>query len=241
MEPGEVAATIALALADDEDGYWAHVFHLHRHGGRVAFDEAVTLFGAADPEQRALAADILGRLGIPGALDVLLCRLPVEPDPEALRAAIIAVGHLEDPRALPAVAALAGHAEGQVRDAVAYALGSGPDVTPLAVATLIDLSRDPEPDVRDWATFGLAQPAAPDSPTLRDALAARVGDEVHDINLQAVYGLAVRGDPRALPPLLELLKSPPERHFDQVLRDDALDAMIELTGDPRLLRYRTET
>ena len=71
--------------------------------------------------------------------------------------------------------------------------------------TLIGLSGDSEDDVRDWATFALGTLADADEPELRDALAARLDDPDEATRLEAVHGLAVRGDPRAAEPAREVL------------------------------------
>ena len=67
------------------------------------------------------------------------------------------------------------------------------------LAALIALSADPEAAVRDWATFALGTLAEQDSPALRDALAARLDDPDEDTRLEAIHGLALRGDDRARP------------------------------------------
>ena len=51
--------------------------------------------------------------------------------------------------------------------------------------------------MRDWATFALGTLADEDTPALRDALAARLDDPDEDTRLEAVHGLALRGDHRA--------------------------------------------
>ena len=70
---------------------------------------------------------------------------------------------------------------------------------------LIALSGDAEDDVRDWATFALGTLAEADDPALRDALAARLDDPDEATRLEAVHGLAVRGDARAEAPARDLL------------------------------------
>jgi len=95
------------------------------------------------------------------------------------------------------------HAAADVREAVAFALGGRPG--PAALDALIALSADAEPRVRDWATFALGTLAEADSAPLRDALAARLDDADEDTRLEAVHGLAVRGDARAEAPARALL------------------------------------
>ena len=66
-----------------------------------------------------------------------------------------------------------------------------------ALAALIELSADEASGVRDWATFALGTLAEDDGDALRDALAARLDDPDEDTRLEAVHGLALRGDARA--------------------------------------------
>ncbi len=74
-----------------------------------------------------------------------------------------------------------------------------------ALNALIELSADADAKVRDWATFALGTLAEADSPALRDALAARLDDADEDTRMEAVHGLALRGDERAEAPARDLL------------------------------------
>ncbi len=98
---------------------------------------------------------------------------------------------------------MAHHQDVIVRRAVAYGLLR--HEAPEAVAVLIELSRDADDEVRDWATFGLGSQVEADTPTVRQALWERVGDEHYDTREEALLGLALRRDTRVLDPLLEVL------------------------------------
>ena len=65
-----------------------------------------------------------------------------------------------------------------------------------------------------------------DTPALRDALAGRLADEDDDARCEAMVGLARRGDPRVIPPLLKALAS----ESVWALEVEA----ASLIGDPRL-------
>lgn len=238
---------IAAALAEPADSHerWKHVVALHRRGDDATFQAAARLLGEPDPGRRALAADILGQLGtdvdVPvearpfrrRAGDLLVPRLGSEEDPEVLAAIAIAVGHLNEERAAPALHALRNHPDADLRHAVVFGLlGLDDD---LAVASLIELSDDSEAEVRDWATFGLGTVLERDDDLIRSALLARIDDPDADTRAEALRGLANRGDERAIAPLLLELDSPMAVE-DPLILYEALFVLAQHTGDERLCR-----
>lgn len=167
------------------------------------------LLAESDGRRRALGADLLGQatsidayLSEP-ALRLLLAQLEVEQDPAAIESIVTALGHVGDPAAIAAVGACSNHVNEDVRFAVAYTLPIL-GLTEDSFSTMRELTRDANSDVRDWATFGLAQSDADDGAT-RQALFARIDDPDEDTRAEAMYGLAKRGDERVRDPLrLEL-------------------------------------
>ena len=93
--------------------------------------------------------------------------------------------------------------------------------------SLIRLSGDVDPEVRDWATFGLGTLLTEESPEVMAALLARASDPYHEARAEALFGLAVRRDPRAVPHLIRALGS---AHVQGLEVDAAAEA-----ADPRLL------
>lgn len=104
------------------------------------------------------------------------------------------------------------------------------------VETLIQLSQDEQADVRDWATFALAREIERDTPGLRDALLARLGDPDPDVRAEALAGLAARKDRRAIEALLAELDSAAEGPGDPCLLTGALLALATESRDARLCR-----
>ncbi|MGW1881861.1 ankyrin repeat domain-containing protein [Streptomyces sp. NPDC001970] len=126
-------------------------------------------------------------------------------EPELIRAAVAGLGQQGDPAALPEVLRHAGHDDPEIRFGVAVALhGLVPGDHAEAVRVLLGLTRDSDDGVRDWATTALADVAA-DSPEIREALAARLTDQVPDIEAEAARGLAMRQDARAVEALARIL------------------------------------
>jgi HEAT repeat protein len=236
------------ALREEPDSHerWDHVVTLHERGDDESFVVAAELLDSPNPDRRALGADILAQLGAaPGvpvedrplagpAFRLLLERIATETHPDVLQAIATAFGHLSDPRGIPALHALRDHSDEDVRHAVVFGLlGQDDD---LAVETLVELSRDPDPDVRDWAIFGLGMQIARDDPQIRDALVARLDDPDDDARGEALRGLAVRGDERAIPQLLIELESQSDLD-DPSMVEEALLAFAARMADPRLRPY----
>ena len=215
----------------------------HRGDEEVLF-RAQAMAEDADPVARGIAAYLLGQLGTPvrtfpaesaATLETMAAK---EADPDVLAAVAHGFGHLGEEYGVDTLLRLASHADARVREAVAIALAGRADGD--ALAALIALSGDEAADVRDWATFALGSLAPQDTPELRDALVARLQDPDRQTRLEAVHGLAVRGDTRAVEPALELLAA-------AAAGDDGLWRRVELretaqrlsaaTGDERFAPY----
>jgi HEAT repeat protein len=196
---------------------------------------SIELLNAADEQRRTLGADILGRLAgaEPSTRDAVVTALADalcdETGDSAVASIVAAIGHVGDGDGLSLVLPYADHPCAEVRLAVAFAVATiGPElVAPRARDVLIRLSRDEEGEVRDWATFGLGTLTAADGPDVRAALLARAEDASRETRAEALFGLAVRRDPRAVPHLIRALRSP---HVGG-LEVDAAAA----SADPRLL------
>jgi len=206
---GQPNAIAELLATTDEDRRYDLLVTFVAADPPGAFSVGERLIGDPDAERRRLGADMFGQvtqLDRPVAeriADLLIPRVGVETDAGVLQAAIAALGHARDERARGPVMACANHADVDVRLAVAWALPSlGLDRA--AVSVLIELSRDVDDDVRDWATFGLGQSelfglAASEAgdADIVEALFARTADPHYDTRCEAILGLAMRHDPRA--------------------------------------------
>jgi HEAT repeat protein len=220
-----------------------YVVALHKRGDSDTFRAAADLLGSPDPNRRVLAVDVLAQLGadrdVPverrpfasPAADVRLDLLPGENEPEVLASITTACGHLRDPRCVPLLHGLRDHQDERVRFGVVFGLlGIDDD---LAVQTLIELTVDGDAHVRDWATFGLGTQIDRDDPKLRSALVARLDDPDDETRSEAIRGLAVRGDARAIPQLLTDLQCDTVPEDPSVL-EEALLKLASRTADPRL-------
>jgi hypothetical protein len=151
-----------------------------------------------------------------------------EQSPEVLNSLCVALGHRRDRRAIPLLLRHNNHPDPGVRFGVVFGLLCHEDNS--AISALIELSRDVDADVRDWATFGLDEQIDADTYTIRDALYERVIHDTGDIQGEAMLGLATRKDERIFGPLPARIEADAATGYSGTL---PLDAATEL-GDPRL-------
>jgi HEAT repeat protein len=198
-----------LAQKDDEgdEGDWSAVWALRWLGTREVLDRALSYTRSEDPRLRGRGADILGQLGIPDrtfpepCFDAIGRLLKTDIDIDVIYSAAVAMGHLGHPHRADVLVPYASHADRDIRQAVATALGG--DDSPLAIATLLRLTQDDDPRVRDWATFGLGAMTQVNTPEIRAALHNRLSDDDPETRFEAVCGLARCRDLRVLPILID--------------------------------------
>jgi HEAT repeat protein len=202
----------------DDDVPWEAVRALRRIGSREVFEIASKWCSSPDPHKRARGVDVLAQLGKTAdhaihsfpqeAYVIIASLLGDENDIRVLDSEISALGHLDNPAAVPLVARYRSHPNRDIRFSVAFALGSFPN-EPQSVENLLPLMDDADEEVRDWATFGLGAQGESDSPDIREALFRRLSDENDNVRQEATAGLGKRGDPRVLPYLIQTLERPP--------------------------------
>ncbi|MDH5354954.1 MAG: HEAT repeat domain-containing protein [Gammaproteobacteria bacterium] len=180
---------------DVEEEYWGIIHELHKRGSEVEFSAACKLIESTDPINREIGADILGQIGwrdnsfqdesIP-----ILIRLLADGCDDVIASAAFSLGHRNSPMAIPILIELATHNSARVREGVVSGL-SGLE-SEAAINTLITLSRDPEVDVRNWATFGIGNLSEADNSDIRNALKERITDNDYEVRGEAFIGLANR-------------------------------------------------
>nr|WP_078462352.1 HEAT repeat domain-containing protein [Sphingomonas sp. NIC1] len=72
---------------------------------------------------------------------------------------------------------------------------------------------DRDPEVRNWATFGIGQQSDADSDAIRHALKNQLCDADPDVRYEAIIGLGRRRDRRALGFLKTMLHDDPDDVF----------------------------
>lgn len=212
-DPRSVSDLLDAALQADDDAAWDAVAALHWRGSKEVLDRAVAFTRSTDPALRGRGADILGQLGIPARTFPNECFSAVLPllgdEVEAVvRDAVYALHHIDGTRASVHIIPFAGHANDDIRHAVAFGLGAVD--APEAHKALVTLMQDRDADVRNWATFGIGQQSDADTDQIRAALASALSDDDDDVRYEGVIGLARRRDTRAVPYLKLMLHEDPD-------------------------------
>ena len=117
----------------DDDEAWEAVQSLRRIGTQQVFDEAAKWTDSTEPLMRARGLDVIAQLGKTAArpsnsfpqasYDIVVKAVQREREVQPLNSAISALGHLDDPRAIPLIAALHSHPSEQIRFTVACRTG----------------------------------------------------------------------------------------------------------------------
>jgi HEAT repeat protein len=219
MPEAPIQQLFAETLRDDyeDDAPWDAVRKLRHLGTQEVFDDAKAWCSSEDPLKRARGVDVLAQLGKTAAhpknsfpeecYSIVTSLVNVENDVRPLSSAIAALGHLDNPQAVPLIVRFHTHANTEIRFSVACALGSFPN-DPLSVKALLTLMSDAAEDVRDWATFGLGVLGDTDSEEIRQILVQCLNDPNQDVREEAMVGLAKRHDSRVLTMLLSALERP---------------------------------
>ena len=211
---GEVGEKLLLATLNDprKRVRWEAIYVLGVIWGLPEVSELVH----EDNDVREAAAEALGTLGDPRAVEPLIAALQDE-NSDVRRAAAEVLGEVGDSRAMePLIATLRDEADG-VREAAAQALG---EIGEPAVGPLIAALRDEDSAVRPVAIhvlgviWGLPE-------------VSRLADEDLSVRRAAAGALGELGDPRAVDALMAALQD-----RDDSVRKAAARAMGEI-GDSR--------
>jgi HEAT repeat protein len=192
----------AKHLGDDEDdAYHDRLTAFIRADPLDALERGEGLRLSNDASERELAVLVVGisaevdRDLIGRALPTLRAVLDAELARGPIATAVAKLGNLGDLASRGAIVGLAAHSDIEIRYAVAHSL---PLLEPdeAALQSLRQLSRDPDDDIRNWATFGLGTQSDDRSKETAEALVDRLDDPDAETRLEAIIGLARRRDER---------------------------------------------
>lgn len=197
---GSLEDWIATALAIDDidsDEYARIVAILQSRGDRATLDRMLQL-SRGDLRARRLALNVLGRFGEPSwpfreEVVVRLLNMRNENAGDEMSDLVAALSHhCEFAPVREQLLPLVDHPDFLVRWYLTF--GFGNDKNAESAAALIQLSRDDDEAIRDWATFALGNLDDCYSSDIRAALVARLDDDDAATRLEAIHGLVEHGE-----------------------------------------------
>ena len=220
---------------DDFDEHWEAVDRFIAEVGDAAAQQSA-LQWCRSPESNTQGAglDVLGKLTRrhPELLPMLLGQVEqaVSSTDEDVRwSAAVAMQDLDDSRTQPFVLGLLNDEDSDVRYQAVNALplpaqDNVPDDHPV-VQALLTAMEDPDDVVRDWATMNLGL-VRTSTLAVRDAFARHLEDPGEDTAGEAARALAMRGDARVRPVLLERLADPEVSYLFVWAAEDLADPTL---------------
>ncbi|MCE2800769.1 MAG: HEAT repeat domain-containing protein [Planctomycetaceae bacterium] len=200
----------------DSDELWESIFALRKSGTKRVLDRALCWAKYPDEFHRSIGVSILAQLGPDGkaypdeSTQMIRSMLPTEQSDEVITSLISAVSFREIADATPWLISLANNPSEDIRWRVAWALPirgiENPPIYQTSIETLVKLMQDPEPRVREWATFSLSM-TDEDTPAIRHALLERLSDSDFQTRSEAAIGLANRKEQAGIDLLVEHLQS----------------------------------
>lgn len=189
---------MALAIDDlDSHEYWQILSELQHRGDRATLDQMLRL-SRGDLPARRLALNVLGRFAEPewpfrAEIVARLLEMWQGNAGDEMSDLVAALSHhCEFAPVREILLSLVHHPDFLVRWYLTFAFGD--DENYESTAALIQLSCDCDEAIRDWATFALGNSEHLYSPAVRAALIARLDDTDATTRLEAINGLAERGD-----------------------------------------------
>lgn len=196
--------------------------------GDEAFKKAADRLKAKDANERAAAANEMGRRGYRFRHEIAELLRPLlrsDPEPLVRAAAGRALGRLGTRDAVPDLVKALSDASADVRVVAAAALWRLPD--PSATEPLLERVKDADKAVREWSALALGvigdKRAVPEMVRL-------LGDPERSVRLAAVRSLGRIGDPDGLEPISRYLRT--GKH-DTEEKDESIAAVVSIKGDGR--------
>lgn len=241
------AELFKVASTETDDDKHAHaVFTLRYRGTREIYDAAVELCRSKWATERRCGVNVLALFGHrrgwdhpfhEETVDLFLDMLKREKRVTVIHMLMWGLEELDDDRAVGPIIEFKHHRNRCIRRKAATVLGHFGATNEDALRAVIDLCRDQDKDVRDWATFALGtqfQQGDLDLPEAHAVLWERADEDDREIRSQALRGLAFRGERELTERLIRELDA--DEIFDDVL--EAIEHLADPVFLPHLLPLR---
>ncbi len=196
-----------------EKNYWNYIRELRKRKTEDIFQRSISLTKSELLQERILGVDIIAQFGYPRLhkkeiISILFELLKQETDKTITYSILYAIGHNNENLTKKQVELLCSFKTNKsvvVKQSLISALCTVKNEK--AIETLIELSIDSEPDIRDWATFGIGSQIDTDNEIIRAALWNRISDKDEGTRFEAIAGLAQRKDERIKDVLINELEN----------------------------------
>lgn len=183
--------------------YWDNISALRKHVNQEVYDKATELAKSDVDNEKIIGLDVLAQLGFNPRLNksqtvkLYFELLENHQSPKVLYSILHAIAHNNEDLKSTQISRLAefrNHRYSGVRFGLVHAL-SGVE-SELAINTLIELTKDRDVEIRDWATFGIGSQIETNNTEIINALWERIQDEDEKTRHEAIAGLSKRKDAR---------------------------------------------
>ncbi|UUF16921.1 MULTISPECIES: HEAT repeat domain-containing protein [Flavobacterium] len=189
--------------------YWKFISELRKRKQGGVFEKSIELTKSEIVREKIIGINILAQFGYPRLHSKEILKryfdlLKAETDKNIISSILYGIGHNNDnltENQINIICDYKNHRSVNVRYSLVYALLSIDKMKP--IETLIELTKDKDSDIRNWATFGIGTQIETNNTTIRDALWERVSDEDKITRFEAIVGLAKRKEEN----IREILKS----------------------------------
>ena len=196
---------------EDDDIYMEYIAILREREDDEVFQLTKKLVYSKVSVYREIATSILSQFGYKtklyrGESIHLLAKLLNDKNEDVISNAIYAFGHRKSIRYADKLASFVTLNSLPIKEALAFTLGGYENQK--SIDALVKLMQDENFDVRNWATFSLAQITKSNTQTIRDALFKNLSDTELEVRGEALLGLALRKDNRVVDAIIEDLQKP---------------------------------
>ncbi len=181
--------------------YWDNIHELRSRSKKEVFKKAFSLLNSKIKKEKIIGIDVLAQLGFnprPFKKETLkryFELLDSESDKEILLSLLYAIGHNNEnlkSNQISKIIQFKNHKAIEVRHGLVFALLGIENKK--VIDTLIQLTEDKISSIRNWATFGIGSQIETSNQEIKLALWKRIKDNHQETKLEAIVGLANRGD-----------------------------------------------
>lgn len=203
---------IQVLLSDpQEDEYWNTLAIVQQRKNPATIKKAQELCQCDSSNEKIVGAHILrqgmvqdNKIMPDDCLNTLLALLQNEKDPEVIGEISYALQTYDDQRIAINLVKLSSHPDAELR--LAIVLGLGNRNSDPAIKALLELMKDTDDEVRNWATFYVWEAEGFDPKLICDALVGQLDDSYDAVRGEALRGLAKYSDKRVIEPLIHELR-----------------------------------